>query len=195
MELDFLQEATNGERVGRLFERDRRIHIPRVRWDLSSSRVLTMEFIDGVKVTDVQTLRGKGIDPRAVGETISNLFSLMVFSLGLTHCDPHPGMLMPTRGKCFLFPSLVCFLLCVPLFYFLLIFRPSSLPPSLRFLLHRQPPHPPSSPPVLRPQEVFLARAGVSGTAAEFRGGAVGSWPVSTTGRDVPTEVCERVGV
>jgi aarF domain-containing kinase len=101
LELDFLQEATNGERVGRLFERDRRIHIPRVRWDLSSSRVLTMEFIDGVKVTDVQTLRGEGIDPRAVGETISNLFSLMVFSLGLTHCDPHPGMFM--RGDRFFF--------------------------------------------------------------------------------------------
>lgn len=91
LELDFLQEATNGERVGRLLERDGRIHIPRVRWDLSSARVLTMEFIDGVKVTDVGRLKASGIDPRAVGETISNLFSLMVFSLGLVHCDPHPG--------------------------------------------------------------------------------------------------------
>lgn len=99
LELDFLQEATNGERVGRLFEGDRRIHIPRVRWDLSSSRVLTMEFIDGVKVTDVKTLRERGIDPRAVGETISNLFSLMVFSLGLTHCDPHPGRRVGERGE------------------------------------------------------------------------------------------------
>jgi aarF domain-containing kinase len=115
LELDFLQEATNGERVGRLLERDRRIHIPRVRWDLSSARVLTMEFIDGVKVTDVETLRSKGIDPRAVGETISNLFSLMVFSLGLTHCDPHPGRarektLLPFRGGCNV--SLLC-LRCV----------------------------------------------------------------------------------
>ncbi|TFJ81782.1 hypothetical protein NSK_007030 [Nannochloropsis salina CCMP1776] len=94
LELDFLQEATNGERVGRLLERDGRIHIPRVRWDLSSARVLTMEFIDGVKVTDVGRLKASGIDPRAVGETISNLFSLMVFSLGLVHCDPHPGNLL-----------------------------------------------------------------------------------------------------
>lgn len=163
LELDFLQEATNGERVGRLFERDRRIHIPRVRWDLSSSRVLTMEYIDGVKVTDVNTLKGKGIDPRAVGETISNLFSLMVFSLGLTHCDPHPGK---SEGRGVLLSSDLFSFCCVFLYFTCCsYFNPHSLPPSL-LLSHRQPPHPPSSPTLLRPQEVLLARAGVSGAPA-----------------------------
>lgn len=93
LELDFLQEATNGERVATLFRNDRRIHIPSVRWDLSSSRVLTMEFIDGIKVTDVNRLKAHRIDSVAVGECISNLFSLMIFWLGLVHCDPHPGNL------------------------------------------------------------------------------------------------------
>jgi len=74
-----------------------------------------MEYIDGVKVTDVKTLRGEGIDPRAVGETVSNLFSLMVFSLGLTHCDPHPGKSERERSffcQIFYLPwfvSLACF--------------------------------------------------------------------------------------
>lgn len=43
LELDFLQEATNGERIAALFKGDDRIHIPTIRWDLSSHRVLTME--------------------------------------------------------------------------------------------------------------------------------------------------------
>jgi predicted unusual protein kinase regulating ubiquinone biosynthesis (AarF/ABC1/UbiB family) len=49
LELDFLQEATNAERTAKLFYRNRKVHIPRVRWDLSSRRVLTMEFIEGCK--------------------------------------------------------------------------------------------------------------------------------------------------
>lgn len=94
LELDFLQEATNAERIGNLFKNNRHIYIPKIRWDLSSHRVLTMEYIDGVKVTEVKTLKDMHINPAAVGETISSLFSLMIFSFGLVHTDPHAGNLL-----------------------------------------------------------------------------------------------------
>ena len=89
-----------------MFAKNQRIYIPTIRWDISSKRVLTMEFIDGIKVNNVKALKENGIDPVAVGETVSGLFSLMIFSAGLVHCDPHAGNILirrpPASGASFI---------------------------------------------------------------------------------------------
>lgn len=54
----------------------------------------TMEFIDGVKVNDVEGLRARGLDPKKVGPLLCEAFSEMIFVHGVVHCDPHAGNML-----------------------------------------------------------------------------------------------------
>ena len=105
LEVDFLQEAITSERVNRLLKSASglgyKVKIPNIYWPLCSRRILTMEFIDGLKVTDVERLDEKSIDRVAVGNALSALFSDMIFRIGIVHCDPHPGniMIRPSLNK------------------------------------------------------------------------------------------------
>mmetsp|Transcript_33258 Transcript_33258/g.53936 ORF Transcript_33258/g.53936 Transcript_33258/m.53936 type:complete len:575 (+) Transcript_33258:2061-3785(+) len=92
-ELDFIKEAKNGERVAKTFSDNRSLKIPDIRWDLTSKRVLTMEFIDGCKITDLEKLRMIKADPVRVAQVLMDVFSRMIFVEGFVHCDPHPGNL------------------------------------------------------------------------------------------------------
>jgi aarF domain-containing kinase len=97
-ELNFLQEARNGERLAAMLAGDARLHVPAVHRALSSERVLVMEWIDGVRVTDaagVAALAGAGAAPqRAVAAAMCDAFSSMWFVSGFVHCDPHPGNML-----------------------------------------------------------------------------------------------------
>eukprot|EP00887_Chlorella_sp_A99_P005852 scaffold1.g5852.t1 len=90
-ELDYIQEGRNVEDFRRNFEGDPLVKIPWVRRDLSGPQVLVMEWIDGVRCTDVEGLKTSGIDLEAFIRTgvVSGLRQLLEF--GLFHGDPHPG--------------------------------------------------------------------------------------------------------
>lgn len=90
-ELDYVQEARNIEDFGANFKNDANVKIPWVRRDLSGPKVLVMEWIDGVRCTDVDALKSSGIDLQAFIRTgvVSGLRQLLEF--GLFHGDPHPG--------------------------------------------------------------------------------------------------------
>ncbi|KUM32762.1 ABC1 kinase family protein [Arthrobacter sp. EPSL27] len=90
-ELDYLQEARNAERFAANFAGDARVHIPRVFWDTTTSRVLTLERIRGIKVNDAAALREAGIDAGALAREACNVLLKMVFEDGFFHADPHPG--------------------------------------------------------------------------------------------------------
>ncbi len=90
-ELDFTNEAANAERFRAQFEGNPDIRVPSVFRDLSSERVLTMEFMRGIPITDTAKLRKAGIDPAALAERISDLILRQVFDFGFFHGDPHPG--------------------------------------------------------------------------------------------------------
>lgn len=90
-ELDYLQEARNAERFAANFSGDARVHIPRVFWDTTTSRVLTLERIRGIKVNDAAALREAGIDAGALAREACNVLLKMVFEDGFFHADPHPG--------------------------------------------------------------------------------------------------------
>lgn len=97
-ELSFLQEAHNSERVKKHFAHNPRVHIPAVLPELTSDRVLVMEWIDGVKPTDLEALRRLGVeDPRAVAGELCHFFGVQCFEQGLVHLDTHPGNLMVRR--------------------------------------------------------------------------------------------------
>lgn len=90
-ELDFAQEARNIELIARNFAGNPTVHFPVVVHELSTSRVLTTEFVDGVKVTDFAALAALGIDRPALADRILRVMCQMIFVDGVYHADPHPG--------------------------------------------------------------------------------------------------------
>ncbi|WP_413249952.1 ABC1 kinase family protein [Sinomonas flava] len=92
-ELDYLAEARNAERFRASFSADPGIHVPRVYWDSTTSRVLTLERIRGIKISDLAALDAAGIDRRALAARCADAVAKMVFEDCFFHADPHPGNL------------------------------------------------------------------------------------------------------
>ncbi|RJP91438.1 MAG: AarF/ABC1/UbiB kinase family protein [Desulfobacteraceae bacterium] len=90
-ELDYAIEANHLERFARNFFDDPTIHIPEVYRKLTSRRVLTMEFINGVKASDIQHLDTNGMDKKLITRRGAHLLLKQIFDHGFFHADPHPG--------------------------------------------------------------------------------------------------------
>jgi ubiquinone biosynthesis protein len=93
-ELDYYAEAYNMERLAENLAGIPGVHIPKVYRDLSAKRVLTQEFISGVKISDVEAMRRAGLDPSAVGGAALRAAIKMLMIDGYFHADPHPGNLL-----------------------------------------------------------------------------------------------------
>ena len=93
-ELDLAQEAAHAERFARQFEDDPTVRTPRVRRDLSTARVLTLERLDGVKADDTAAMIRAGADPREVAQRLGRHYLAMILVHGFFHADPHPGNLL-----------------------------------------------------------------------------------------------------
>ena len=90
-ELDYLREGQNAERLGKAFAEDPTVWIPRVDWEHTTSRVLTLERVGGVKVTDLEMLERLAVPRRTVAENAVRMFLREVLELGFFHADAHPG--------------------------------------------------------------------------------------------------------
>ena len=90
-ELDYLREGHNAERFAANFAGDAAIHIPRIFWETSTSRVLTLERMRGIKINDVASLDENHIKRAEVAEHAARIILKMVFEDGFFHADPHPG--------------------------------------------------------------------------------------------------------
>ncbi|CAN1748601.1 Putative ABC1 protein At2g40090 [Linum perenne] len=99
IELDFLIEAKNSERCLENFWRfsphiAASVYAPKVYWNLSTSKVLTMEYMDGAHVNDIKTIQKLGLQPKEVATLVSQAFAEMMFKHGFVHCDPHAANLI-----------------------------------------------------------------------------------------------------
>ncbi|KAG0367881.1 hypothetical protein BGZ54_003091 [Gamsiella multidivaricata] len=103
-EFDFTNEARNGEATKERFKKRSDFYVPEIFWDLSSKKILTMEFIKGIKVNDVEGLQKMDISPKWVRTTLLEVFAEMIFQHGVLHCDPHAGNILISKdentGKC-----------------------------------------------------------------------------------------------
>jgi len=97
-ELNYLQEGKNAETFARNFAGNPRIKIPLVYWPFTTSKVLALEYLDGVKITDFDGIDRAGIDRREVSRLLAEAYSQMFFSDGLFHGDPHPGNIFVRPG-------------------------------------------------------------------------------------------------
>lgn len=98
LELSFTQEGRNAERISLLMEDFRWLKIPEIHWDLTTDRVLTMEYCPGGHVNDLDYLRRHGIDPYEVSRKMGSMYADMIFKFGYVHCDPHPGNVLVRRA-------------------------------------------------------------------------------------------------
>lgn len=93
-ELSFLNELANIERFSRDFKGNRSIYLASVYPELSNDAILCMEFIDGVKITDLDALLSMGHDPEVIARRGLDLYLKQVLEHGFFHADPHPGNLL-----------------------------------------------------------------------------------------------------
>jgi ubiquinone biosynthesis protein len=92
-ELDFIREGRNADSFRKFFDGDETVHIPKVHWDLSTTTVLTLEYIRGIKVSEHARLEAAGLDPKTIAANGANLILREIFELRRFHADPHPGNL------------------------------------------------------------------------------------------------------
>jgi ubiquinone biosynthesis protein len=98
-EVDLTNEAFNLVRFAANFARDPHVHVPKAYLDASSDAVLTVEFIDGVKMSDLPGLERMGIDRKRLAQVGVEFCLKQVFEHGFFHADPHPGNLFVLPGE------------------------------------------------------------------------------------------------
>jgi predicted unusual protein kinase regulating ubiquinone biosynthesis (AarF/ABC1/UbiB family) len=93
-EMDYVQEGKNADRFRANFKEWRAIRVPKIYWSHTTERVLTMEFIRGTKVVDVEGLRVRRISPVKVNRLLVRTYLKQLLEDGFFHADPHPGNLL-----------------------------------------------------------------------------------------------------
>ena len=97
-ELDYIREGRSAERFAASFADDADVHIPRVLWETTTARVLTLERVRGIKINDLAALDADGIERAALAERAAGIVLKMVFEDGFFHADPHPGNFFVETG-------------------------------------------------------------------------------------------------
>jgi predicted unusual protein kinase regulating ubiquinone biosynthesis (AarF/ABC1/UbiB family) len=93
-EMDYSAEGKNAERFRESFKDWSNIHVPTIYWNATSSKVLTMEFIHGDKVVELDKLNARGISPEKVNRLLIKTYLKQLLEDGFFHADPHPGNLL-----------------------------------------------------------------------------------------------------
>ncbi|WP_204153616.1 AarF/ABC1/UbiB kinase family protein [Leptolyngbya sp. CCY15150] len=99
-EMDYTQEGHNAERFASLYGHIQDIYVPKIYWPYTQRRVLTMEWINGTKLTQIAELKSQGIDAAYLVEVGVQCSLRQLLEHGFFHADPHPGNLFATpEGK------------------------------------------------------------------------------------------------
>jgi ubiquinone biosynthesis protein len=98
-EQDLAREGRLITRIAAQFEGDATVRFPRIYWPLTTPAVLTMEYLDGVKVSSVGTPRAPDLDPRIVARHGADAVLKQILVHGLFHADPHPGNILVLPGN------------------------------------------------------------------------------------------------
>ncbi|TND07247.1 MAG: ubiquinone biosynthesis protein [Bacteroidetes bacterium] len=105
-ELDFIHESVSVQRFRANFvggKKESYTYAPKVYQELTTEKVLTLEFINGIKITDIDKLHNSGIDRKLIAKRLADSFFGQVFDYGYFHADPHPGNLFVMKD------NVICF--------------------------------------------------------------------------------------
>jgi ubiquinone biosynthesis protein len=90
-ELDFTKEGENSDTLMHNLSRDKGVTVPKVKWIYTTKRILTMEYVEGIKVSDLDALAQADIDRKSIAEAISTSICNQILRDVFFHADPHPG--------------------------------------------------------------------------------------------------------
>ena len=96
-EMNYEQEGRNAEKFAQLYGYMPEIYVPRIYWKYTARRVLTMEWIDGIKLTNIKEVQAKGIDATHIVEIGVECSLRQLLEHGFFHADPHPGNLLALK--------------------------------------------------------------------------------------------------
>jgi aarF domain-containing kinase len=98
-ELDFVNEGRNAEECARDLKPFSYVHVPKVHWEHTSTRVLVMDYIEGCKISDVKYLRDNGFSLKDINVKLFEMFGHQIFESGFVHADPHAGNILVRRDN------------------------------------------------------------------------------------------------
>ena len=98
LELDFINEGHNAEASARNFAGQPDVIVPDIYWEHTTKRLLVMEFVDGIKITDMAAIAAAGIDRQEIARLVMGSYFRQIFVHGFFHADPHPGNLLVQPG-------------------------------------------------------------------------------------------------
>ncbi len=103
-ELNFTREGRTVDRFALNFANSATVYIPKIFWDYSGEIVLTMEYVEGIKISDTEQLTAQGYDLKEIANRGADSFLKQVLEYGLFHGDPHPGnvFILPDQVICML---------------------------------------------------------------------------------------------
>mmetsp|Transcript_17168 Transcript_17168/g.24161 ORF Transcript_17168/g.24161 Transcript_17168/m.24161 type:complete len:595 (+) Transcript_17168:2-1786(+) len=93
LEIDYLNEATNAERFARDFADVEWVRVPDVYREVSTPRILCMEFVESFKLTDIDRIEKLGLDRKLLAKRTADAFLKQIVETSYFHCDPHAGNL------------------------------------------------------------------------------------------------------
>jgi ubiquinone biosynthesis protein len=99
MELDYGTEGRNAERFRKNFKEDKTVYVPKVYWELSSKYILTMEYIEGIKINHLKELDKAGYNRKKLAENGAKAFMKQMLIDGFFHADPHPGNILVMENE------------------------------------------------------------------------------------------------
>ena len=95
-EINYRQEGRNADRFKKLYDYMEEIYVPKIYWEYTGKRVLTMEWVTGTKLTDIEAVQAQGIDATHLVEVGVECSLRQLLEHGFFHADPHPGNLLAT---------------------------------------------------------------------------------------------------
>ncbi|MEH1812530.1 MAG: AarF/ABC1/UbiB kinase family protein [Nostoc sp.] len=102
-EIDYLNEGRNADTFRRNFRGYDWVNVPRIYWRYASSRVLTLEYLPGIKISQYEALEAAGLDRKAIARQGAQAYLLQLLNSGFFHADPHPGNIAVSANGALIF--------------------------------------------------------------------------------------------
>ena len=102
-EIYYTHEAQNADKFYKSFAGSMTVRIPKIYWKFTTKHVLTQEYLEGFKITDIEKIEEAGLDRKKVSIDLSNAYLKMIFEDGFYHADPHPGNILVSREGVIIF--------------------------------------------------------------------------------------------
>ncbi len=102
-EIYYTHEAQNAAKFYSNFAGSTTVRIPKVFWKYTTKRILTQEFVEGVKISDIGKLDEAGLDRKDISIKFANAYLKMIFEDGFYHADPHPGNILVSKDGVIIF--------------------------------------------------------------------------------------------